>query len=101
MSPQNFEKIMHSQRERREQGREIRNQNNLLQIHANSEDDMKHYRTDNYINDFKILSSRRKEERKSSSDNNSPFASFNDQIGAGNPIDDYGRTWTTQTLAPP
>ena len=53
------------------------------------------------MNDFKNLSSRRKEERQSSSDPRSPFASFNDQGISGNPIDDYGRTWTSATMGVP
>jgi hypothetical protein len=72
-----------------------------LPIHANSEDDFKHYRTDDYLRDFKTLSARRKEEYKSNSDTHSPFASFNGQTVADNPIDDYGKTWTCATLAPP
>jgi hypothetical protein len=101
VSPQSYEKFIHSQRERREQGREIRNQRNLLPIHANSEDDFKQYRTDDYLRDFKTLSARRKEEYKSNSDTHSPFASFTGQTVVDNPINDYGKTWTCTTLAPP
>lgn len=99
-SPQELLKI-NSHRERREVGREPRNKNNLLPIHANSEDDMKQFRTENYFRDSKNAVSRKKEERKSNSDTHSPFGSFNDQNLPSNPIDDYGRTWTSATLATP
>ncbi|CAI2385919.1 unnamed protein product [Moneuplotes crassus] len=99
-SPKNFDTYIHSQRERREIGREARNQNNMLPTHANSEGDLKNMRNRNYMNDFRLLSSRRKEERKSNSDTHSPFGSFNDQVASCNPIDDYGRNWTSATLGP-
>lgn len=101
VSPQDFERFIHSHRERREVGREPRNHNNLLPIHANSEDDLKHFRLESYMRDSKNNMSRKKEERKSNSDTHSPFASFNDQNMQNNPIDDYGRTWTSATLAAP
>lgn len=103
VSSQNFKTFIQSHRERWELGREARNQNNLLPIHANSEDDLKisTMRNKNYMNNFRTISSRKKEERKSNSDTHSPFASFNDQGISGNPIDDYGRTWTSATLGPP
>jgi len=100
-SPQSFERYIHSHRERREIGREIRNQNNILHHNANSDDEAKHVRIENFLRDNTNAKSRRKEERKSNSDTHSPFASFNDQAAAPNPIDDYGRTWTSATLATP
>lgn len=100
-SPHSFEKFIHSHRERREIGREARNQNSLLALNNNSEEDLKNFRLDHYVRDSKNLISRRKEERKSNSDTHSPFASFNDQNVSFNPIDDYGRTWTSATLATP
>ena len=101
VSPQDFDKFIHSHRERREIGREIRNQNNLIPIHANSDDDIRNCRLDNFMRDSKNIPSRRKEERKSNSDTHSPFASFNDPVMSNNPIDDYGRTWTSATLVTP
>jgi hypothetical protein len=81
-------------------GREARNQNNLMVMKHNSEDEFQNYRIDSFLTS-KNLSSRRKEERKSNSDTHSPFVSMNDQMLPDNPIDDYGRTWTSATLATP
>lgn len=101
-SPQSLEKFIHSHRERREIGREIRNQNNKLsKHHANSEEDVKHFKIESFARDSKDRSFRRKEERKSNSDTHSPFISFNEQGFTMNHIDDYGRTWTSATFAAP
>lgn len=101
-SPQSLEKFIHSHRERREIGREVRNHNNKLsKHHANSEEDVKHFKMESFACDWKDGSFRRKEERKSNSDTHSPFVSFNEQGFTMNHIDDYGRTWTSATFAAP
>lgn len=100
ISPHDFDRFIHSQREGREMRREARNQNNLMVMKHNSEEEFQNYRIDNFLSS-KNLSSRRKEERKSNSDTHSPFMSMNEQVLPENPIDDYGRTWTSATLATP
>lgn len=83
---QSFEKYIHSHRERREID--------------NSDDEIKQLRLDSLLSN-KHLSSKRKDKLKSSSESHSPFGSFNDQTNGHNHIDDYGRTWTSATLATP
>lgn len=56
---------------------------------------------DSLLRDGKHFTSIRKDKQKSGSNSHSPFGSFNDQTAAHYPIDDYGRTWTSATLAAP
>jgi len=98
---QNLGKFINSHRERCEVTREPRNHSSLCPIIRNSDGEIQNYRRDSFSHNSKNIQSRKKEERKSNSDPHSPFASFNDQTVPQNPIDDYGRTWTSATLADP
>ena len=104
-SSQSFEQFIYSHRERREADRDFKQHHSTMTPHhLNSEDDMRQYRVDNtmLVRDAKLISGLSQDSRaKSNSGSHSPFASFNDQPMSQNPIDDYGRTWTSATLATP